>query len=223
MDLIDTILLDWDGTLIDTAQTSFAAFQKAQGDLGIPVPRSLYDRIYSPNWYQMYETLGLPRKKWEEADCLWLRHYGEKIPDLVENAKHVLDELKRRGYRLGIVTSGSRLRVLREIEMLGLAEAFGTVVCNEDVANKKPHPEGLEKAMRQMHKRPGVCCYVGDSADDVEMGKRADVRTVGILSRYPGNHELQNANPDFCFPSIANLLELFCEGDSPEPSGLAVE
>ncbi len=218
MDSIDTILLDWDGTLIDTAQPSFAAFQKALADLGIAVTRDYYEGIYSPNWYNMYETFQLPREKWQEADNLWLLHYGEDTPELVESAKHVLDELGRRGYCLGIVTSGSRLRVLREIETIGLTEAFGAVVCNEDVANKKPHPEGLEKAMRQMNKRPETCCYVGDSADDVEMGKRANIRTVGIQSRYPGNHRLKDANPDFFFPSISHLLELF-EDSSPREFG----
>jgi HAD superfamily hydrolase (TIGR01509 family) len=217
MNLIDTILFDWDGTLIDTAQTSFAAFRKAQADLGIPVTRDYYEQIYSPNWYTMYETLRLPREKWQAADCLWLQHYGDEIPDLVEGAKHVLDKLGRNGYCLGIVTSGSRLRVLREIKMLGLTESFGAVVCNEDVANKKPHPEGLEMAMSRMGKMREVCCYVGDSPDDVEMGKRANIHTVAVMSRYPGGPKLQNANPDFCFPSIIHLLELF-DKDGAAPS-----
>lgn len=209
MDLIDTVLLDWDGTLINTAQTSFAAFQKALADLGISVTYDYYEQIYSPNWYGMYETLQLPRERWQEAEDLWLRYYGRESPELVESAKHVIEELNRRGYCLGIVTSGSRLRVLREISILGLTNVFGTVICNEDVVNKKPHPEGLEKAMHHMNKDREACCYVGDSADDVEMGKRANIRTVGILSRYPGNHKLQNANPDFCFQSITQLLTLF--------------
>lgn len=209
MDSIDTILLDWDGTLIDTAQPSFAAFQKALADLGIAVTHGNYEQIYAPNWYNMYAALRLPRDKWQEADDLWLRHYGEDIPELADGAEHVLDELGRRGYCLGVVTSGSRLRVQREIKTIGLSEAFGVVVCNEDVVNKKPHPEGLEKAMRQMGKQPRACCYVGDSADDVEMGKRAEIRTVGIQSRYPGNRRLKEANPDFLFPSIDRLLQLF--------------
>ena len=209
MDLIDTVLLDWDGTLIDTAQPSFAAFQKALADLGILVTHDFYEQIYSPNWYNMYETLQLPRKKWQQADSLWLQHYGDGASELVESARYVLDELDRRGYCLGIVSSGSRLRVRREIKLLGLTETFGAVVCNEDVANKKPHPEGLEKAMIQMDKRREVCCYVGDSAEDMEMGKRAGIRTIGILSRYPGGQKLRNANPDFFFPSIEYLLELF--------------
>ena len=209
MDGIDTILLDWDGTIMDTAEVSFSAFQKAQSDLGISITHDYYKQIYAPNWYHMYEALHLPRDKWEEADNLWLRHYGEEVPEFVDHADRVLNELVKRNYQLGVVTSGSRSRVRREIRLLGLGETFGTVVCNEDVANKKPHPEGLEMAMKRMNKRREVCCYVGDSAADVEMGKRADVKTVGIQGHYPGRDKLQESSPDYYFESIVGLLDLF--------------
>ena len=70
-------------------------------------------------------------------------------------------------------------------------------MCNEDVVNKKPHPEGLEVAMEHLNKRPETCCYVGDSAVDVEMGKRAGMQTIGIIGGYPGSKELPNTNPGF--------------------------
>jgi pyrophosphatase PpaX len=209
MDSVDTILFDWDGTLIDTAQPSFFAFRQALADLGIQVEFELYEQIYSPNWYSMYESLGLPSEKWLEADDRWLLHYGESIPELVEGGVHVLNELCRRKYCLGIVTSGSLSRVRREINMLGFADRFGVVVCNEDVTHKKPHPEGLEMAMRHMDKRAQNCCYVGDSPHDVEMGRRAGTRTVGILSSYPSREKLRQAQPDYCFESIRELLKLF--------------
>jgi len=209
MDLIDTILFDWDGTLIDTAQAAYEAFRKAFCDLGIPVAFERYESIYSPNWYSMYQALRLPSDKWPEADDLWLRHYGRETPVLVQGGQYVLSGLLHRGYCLGIVTSGSHQRVAREIDALGLAKAFRVVVCNEDVRNKKPHPEGLETAMRGLGKRPEVCCYVGDSPDDMEMGRRAQVRSLGVLSRYPSSKKLLIACPDFCFESIIHLLGLF--------------
>jgi len=56
---IDTILFDWDGTLIDTADAAFDAFRKALLDLSVPLEYETYVRIYSPNWYSMYEALAL--------------------------------------------------------------------------------------------------------------------------------------------------------------------
>jgi len=211
MDLIDTILFDWDGTLVDSAQLSFEAFRNALCDLGIAVEFEVYERIYSPNWYGMYQALQLPKGKWPEADNLWIRHYGRGTSSLVQGGRLVLEELGQRGYGLGIVTSGSRLRVKREINALGLAETFRIVVCNEDVTNKKPHPEGLEKAMERLDKLPEVCCYVGDSPEDIEMGKRANIRTIGIPGGYPSSKRLPTTNPDFCFESITRLLDI-CRG-----------
>lgn len=209
MAAIDTILFDWDGTLVDTAQLAFEAFRKSLEDLGISVELTLYEQIYSPNWCNMFRALKLPKEKWQEAEDLWTRYYGQEAPALVQGGQSVLSELSRRGYCLGIVTSGSYSRVWREITALGLADAFQILICNEDVVNKKPHPEGLEKAMIRMDKRPEACCYVGDSADDMEMGKRAGIRTIGIVSRYPGSKKLLSVRPDFCFESITQLLNHF--------------
>jgi pyrophosphatase PpaX len=209
MNGIDAILFDWDGTLIDTAPRSFDAFQKAMLDLGVQLEFELYKKIYSPNWYRMYQSLQLPEHKWQEAEELWLRHYGHELSPLVPGARQALVELKSRGYCLGVVTSGSQSRVLREMDAHEVAELFSVVVCNEDVSDKKPNPEGLHKAMRSLDKQPKACCYVGDSADDVEMGKRAKMRTIGILSRYPGSHNLADTNPDFCLESITQILRHF--------------
>jgi HAD superfamily hydrolase (TIGR01549 family) len=209
VDAIDTILFDWDGTLVDTAQSTFEAFRKSLDDLGIPVERKLYEQIYSPNWRSMYRAIRLPEEKWQEAEDLWTRYYGQEPPELVQGGQSVLSELSRRGYSLGIVTSGSYARVWREITALGLTDAFRILVCNEDVVNKKPHPEGLEQAMLRMDKRPEICCYVGDSLDDMEMGKRAGIRTIGIISHYPGSDKIRSARPDLCFESIIQLLNHF--------------
>src|ERR1700741_4212144 len=110
---INTVLFDWDGTLFDSAASGFAAFQKTFADLGIDFSGERYQACYSPNWYAMYESLNVPRDKWDEADELWLEHYGEQQPMLVAGACDTLRELQCRGYRLGIVTSGTGRRVLR--------------------------------------------------------------------------------------------------------------
>jgi HAD superfamily hydrolase (TIGR01549 family) len=209
MNRVDTVLFDWDGTLVDTAQAAFDAFQKSFRDLGIQFDFDLYERIYSPDWRRMYQMLQLPVDKWQEAEDLWLHYYGLQASEMVCGARQALNELSGAGYSLGIVTSGSQLRVQCEIEKFGLAEVFRAVVCNEDVTNKKPHPEGLETAMSRMGKRHKVCCYVGDCPEDVEMGKRAGVLTIGICGRYPNSRNVKNSNPDFYFESILQLLEHF--------------
>jgi HAD superfamily hydrolase (TIGR01549 family) len=208
-----------DGTLVDTAPFAFEAFQKTLHELGIRIRAEQYEAIYSPNWYGMYRALGVPETLWQKADEGWLQHYASAEPQMVAEGKYTLQELHSRGYRLGVVTSGSSSRVMREISGFGLSDIFTTVVCNEDVVHKKPHPEGLHTAMRHLGKEPEVCCYVGDSPDDIEMGRRANVHTIGIPGRYPNSQRIRDSHPDYCFESIVQLLAHF-QRSAPPCQGL---
>jgi pyrophosphatase PpaX len=203
---INTLLFDWDGTLNDSALNGFTAFQKSLDELGVPFTEEFYEANYSPNWYTMYETLSLPREQWQRADDLWIHHYAAAPSCLVEGARETVTELHLRGYRLGIVTSGSHCRVTRELDEMGLAQVFQIVVCNEHITNKKPHPEGLEQAMRLIGSVPAECSYVGDAPEDIQMGKSAGLHTVAVKSAYPTSKGLATTGPDICLDSISELL-----------------
>jgi len=51
--------------------------------------------------------------------------------------------------------------------------------------------------------------YVGDSPEDIEMGKRANLFTVGVRSGYPTSWKLERHNPDILIESLAELLDHF--------------
>ncbi len=206
---ITTVLFDWDGTVVDSAHLGLVAFQKTFAVLGLPFPQPIYEAKYSPNWYSLYEAMGLPQEKWEEADSLWIRHYGEQTAAFIGGAEDGIRYLQRKGYKLGVVSSGSHSRVTREIEHLGLTKTFGVVICNEHIANKKPHPEGLQTAMRMFDCAAECTCYVGDSPEDIEMGKSAGVMTVGVRSAYPTSWRLAESQPDVCLDTLAKITEHF--------------
>ena len=206
---ITTLLFDWDGTLVDSAQLGLVAFERSFAELGLIFDRQIYQAAYSPNWYSIYEAMGLPKEKWETADQLWMQHYGEQTALPVAGAQETIIELKRRGYRLGIVSSGTECRVLREVGALGLEGFFETVVCNEQMENKKPHPEGLETALRSLGCLHQESVYVGDSPEDIEMGRRAGMLTAGVRSSYPTSWKLQEHRPDIYLESLGELLDHF--------------
>lgn len=206
---ITTLLFDWDGTIADSAQLGLNAFQKSFAVLGFEFPQETYEATYSPNWYSIYEAMGLPKEKWEKADELWMQHYGEQTAQLVAGAESTIRQLQRNGYRMGIVSSGSSARLTRELRHLGLSDAFEAVICNEQMRNKKPHPEGLETALGLLKSRREQSCYVGDSPEDIVMGKGAHMLTVGVRSTYPTSWKLQNANPDIYLESFAELCQFF--------------
>jgi HAD superfamily hydrolase (TIGR01549 family) len=153
----------------------------------------------------MYEGLRLPVSCWPKADEQWLHHYREEEPELVAGASAVLDSLREREIRLGIVTNGTRGRVERELERLRLQTTFQAVICCEDVIEKKPHPEGLDKALALMGCPPEAACYVGDTPEDIHMGKNAGVFAVAILSEYVDGRRLRESRPDALLNGIEEL------------------
>jgi len=204
-----TLLFDWDGTLVDSAQLGLTAFERSFAALGVNFDQEIYRAVYSPNWYSVYEAMGLPKEKWQLADDLWVEHYGQQTAKPVTGAQETISVLQQKGYRLGVVSSGSECRVGREIRELGLENFFETVVCNEQMENKKPHPEGLETAMRTLGCSSEATCYVGDSPEDIEMGKRAGMFTVGVRSEYPTSWKLKSHKPDILIESLTELLHHF--------------
>lgn len=206
---ITTLLFDWDGTIVDSAHLGLVAFEKTFDELGVPFAHAVYEATYSPNWYSTYEALGLPKDRWQVADELWIRHYGEQSAPLIVGVGETLLSLHGKGYRLGVVTSGTRSRVCREVEQSVLRDAFELMICNEDIVNKKPHPEGLERAIRSMDVDSSECAYVGDAPEDIEMGRRGNVMTIGVRSAYPSSTRVLKAKPDLYLEQLKELLDHF--------------
>lgn len=206
---IRSLLFDWDGTLVDSARLGLAAFEKTFSELGVVFAHDVYEAKYSPNWYSTYEALGLPKDLWQTADDLWIRHYGDESAPLIEGVGETLLALRAKGYQLGIVSSGSRSRVGREVQRSVLTDAFSVIICNEDIVNKKPDPEGLMLAMSKMNVAASQCAYVGDAPEDIEMGRRGNVLTVGVRSTYPSSARVPNAKPDLYFERITELVDHF--------------
>jgi HAD superfamily hydrolase (TIGR01662 family) len=206
---LTTLLFDWDGTVVDSAQLGLTAYERVFAELGVTFDHETYAAVYSPNWLSVYEGLGLPKEQWQRADELWTQHYGEQSAELIEGVGGALAELRKKGYQLGVVSSGNDCRVNREIKELGLAACFAVVVCHEQISNRKPHPEGLQTAMRSLGCSPTEVGYVGDTPEDIEMGKSAGVLTVGVRSAYPTSWKLPSANPDIYLESLTELRNHF--------------
>jgi len=213
---ISALLFDWDGTIVDSAQLGLNAYQRAFAELDFVFSQEIYEASYSPNWYQTYEALGLPPEKWARADYLWRFHYDNETPSIIEGAAEALLSLHDKGYRLGVVTSGNDDRVSREAKQFGLDNLFDVFVCHEHITRRKPDPEGLQIALARLARRPEECAYVGDAPEDIEMGKQANILTVGVRSNYPSNARLLSLAPDIYLESLTELSNYFSGVGKPE-------
>lgn len=201
---MEGVLFDWDGTLIDSYHADASAYLAMFKEMGVPWGLEELEKHYSPNWYHVYRAAGLPRKLWDEADRCWRAHYAKHRPKLIAGARRVLARL-RGAHSLGLVTSGDRDRVSRQLREFRLTRLFAARVCSGDTLRKKPHPEPLQLALRKMGLQASACVYVGDSPQDVEMAQRAGVRAIGVLGPFSTEKRLRAAKPEFLLRTLEEL------------------
>ena len=198
------VLLDWDGTILNSYAADSRAYLAVFRELGINWGIAELKRCYSPNWYQVYRAAQIPRPDWPRADQLWCAAYAKERPALLPGARTVLRMLERQ-FELGIVTGGSRGRVRRQLREFDFVKYFSACVYSEDTPLKKPHPAPLHLALKRLRAKPEECVYVGDSPEDIEMARRAGVRAIGVLGPFPTAVSIRAAQPDLLLRSISEL------------------
>lgn len=204
--MLRAVLFDWDGTLADTAEATYRCYVRTFADFGIGFDRMEFERTYSPNWYHTFRCVGLPEARWPEADAKWLAHFAEESVDLAPDVLRVLEMLERAGMRKGIVTSGHRERVARELTQHGIGHRFESLVGGDDVSERKPHPAGLQLCLDRLGIGPEEAAYVGDSPEDVLMARAAKVFSVAVRGAYPNAEALIRSDPDLLAPSLTEAI-----------------
>jgi HAD superfamily hydrolase (TIGR01509 family) len=198
------VLLDWDGTLLNSYGADKRAYIAMFRALQIEWEAADIDRHYSPDWYHVYRAAGIPRAKWMRANRLWRAAYGSERPALLPAARSVLRALAKT-FTLAIVTSGSRDRVRPQIRSFGFAGYFSACIYSESTLRKKPYPDPLYLALKRLRAKPEESVYVGDAPQDIEMARRAGVRAIGVLGPFPTAETIRAAKPDLLLRSIRDL------------------
>ncbi len=201
------VLFDWDGTLIDSYHADTQAYLAMFRELGLGWGIRELETHYSPDWYTVYRAAGIPAEQWDVADNLWRVHYAKHPSKLIAGARRVLARLARR-HALGLVTSGDRVRVMRQLRDFALTRVFRARVCGGDTPEKKPHPAPLRKALLKMKMEAEECVYVGDTPEDLEMARAVGMRAIAVLGPFPTEKRLRAAKPEFLLKNLEELPPL---------------
>ncbi|MGH9367157.1 MAG: HAD family hydrolase [Thermoanaerobaculia bacterium] len=216
---LSAVLFDWDGTLVDSAEASYRCYARLFPSFGIRFDRARFEETYSPDWHRTYALVGLPEQSWSQADACWLELYDEEEPRMLPGAAEAVARLKQGGLALAVVTSGSRSRVERELAQFRLGAFFEALVCAEDSARKKPHPEPLRLGLERLGVPSERAACVGDSPEDVEMARAAGVFSVGVPGGFPNREALKSARPDLwaagLSEAVGQLLSLAGRDEAP--------
>jgi HAD superfamily hydrolase (TIGR01509 family) len=140
------------------------------------------------------------------------RQATEKLADHItaqEGSVELVKALRERGVLVAVVTSKTRLRMDRDMEICELVGAFDMVVTGDDVTRAKPDPEGVLAALAQLHATAERSVMVGDGPVDIKAGRAAGTMTVGISHGLHSGEELRDAEPDLLIESLLQLGSLW--------------
>jgi pyrophosphatase PpaX len=202
--VLHAVLFDWDGTLLDSYHADSQAFLAMFRALGVNWGLPELERHYSPDWYAVYRAAGIPAERWDEANRVWREFYAKHPSKLMAPTRKVLAQLNKR-HRLGLVSSGDRDRVSRQLREFRLTRIFRTRVLGGDTVEKKPHPAPLLKALKEMKADARDCVYVGDTPEDVEMARAARVRAIAVLGPFPTEKRLRALKPEILLQGLEEL------------------
>ncbi|OGI65664.1 hypothetical protein A3H53_02040 [Candidatus Nomurabacteria bacterium RIFCSPLOWO2_02_FULL_40_10] len=207
---ITTLLFDIDGTILDTREFILQATEHALTTLNYPVPkRSVISKLVGIPFLKYYFKLSGSEK---DAEKLMNTHrefqrFNFHLAKLFPNTCKTLHKLKKKGYRLGAITSRSKITSKQTLKDAGVFDLFDIILSAEDTKDLKPHPEPLLKALRYMKEAPERAVMIGDSHLDIETGKNAGTKTIRATYGFHKDN-LHNPEPDFFIDDISDLLKL---------------
>jgi len=210
--LIDTVLFDFDGTLVEIA-LDFAEMRQQVLALaaryGAVPPKELYILEIIAHAQQQLAACDLQaaRSFLQEAERILtdIEIEGADRAEPLPGAEETLRKLHERGVRIGIATRNCRPAVERVLARLSLPHDL--LLTRDDVARVKPDPAHLLEAVRRLSSRPERALMVGDHPMDILAGRQAGMRTAAITTTRPAS-DFADVHPDLVIESISELLEI---------------
>lgn len=133
---------------------------------------------------------------------------------LYETVPPMVEALREQGLKLGIVSTKYRSRINGVLKREAMHHGFEVVIGGDDVAEHKPHPQGLIDAIEKLECSPESVLYVGDSVVDAEVAKRAGVPLVVVLSGVTPRSHFDNYSPIAILENVSQLPSLLTQNHS---------
>lgn len=204
---VPTVLLDVDGTLVDTNHLHTLAWVRALRDQGHSVTcAEVHRMIGAGSDVLMSAVIGAADDAVKER---WRSHFDELLDDIVPlpGAVELIEAVRAGGASVVLATSSPEDLVDHHLDALGLDRSdVDAVTTAADVDQAKPEPDVLQAAMETVGADPERTVLVGDSVWDVEAANRSDVFVVGVTSGGTHRNDLMGAGAAAVYADCAELL-----------------
>ena len=208
---VDTVVLDLDGTLVDSVYVHVLAWQKAFRDVGLEVPAYRLHRLIGMGGDRLVAAATSQAVEDALGDELRSRHpahldelFHAVVP--TDGATDLLEALRERGLEVVLASSSDQELSDRLLGVLGGAEwLLGQVISGSDAEESKPSGQLVETALRSVGAARAV--VVGDAVWDVAAAHDADVPCIGLLTGGVTEAELIDAGAAAVHESPRTLAE----------------
>jgi HAD superfamily hydrolase (TIGR01509 family) len=204
------VVLDVDGTLMDTNYLHTEAWARAFEKVGHRVPRVKLHREVGKGAGLLIHEFVDDEETVEEIQNLHsefyegLQEHGHPLP----GAKELISSLKERGYEVWFVTSAKDEELEHHMQELEAEDKIDGVVNSSAVENAKPAPDIFQETLRRAGAKADETVALGDALWDVEAAEEAGIRTVAVLSGGAFHkEELEEAGAVAVYEDCAALLE----------------
>ena len=197
--MLKAIIFDCDGVIADTEPVHFAALQTVLAAEGISLSKELYYLEYLALddlgcYSKAFADRGLALSQ-QKLDELIERKAAAVKPVITEHLRlfpGAVDFIRRASQQITLAVASGALR--REVELIlrtaVVADCFKAVVCAEDVARGKPHPDPFLEALIRINVdldspiEPGECLVVEDSIHGIRSAHAAGMLCLAVTNSY---------------------------------------
>lgn len=216
---VKAVMIDLDGTLLDTIPDLAAAANNMLIEMGrTPLPQATIRNYVGKGIANLIErTLtnsmdGKPdAASFERAVPIYERCYkaaNGKHTTMYPGVKEGLDLLRAQGYPMVCVTNKSERFTLPLLDYVELSGYFKCVVAGDTLPQKKPDPEPLLHACRQLKVAPREMLMIGDSLNDAQAARAAGCPVFCVNYGYNEGHDVRTLDVDAIVASLVEATRL---------------
>lgn len=207
--MLDTILFDLDGTLLDTNQLIMDTFKEVLGNnyKDLLLDEVMLKSFIGPSLHETFSRFSNDeneiKRLMDEYRVFNIANHKKYVKPY-NNAIKLLEELSN-NYKLGIVSTKRLEVILIGLGLFDMEKYFDVIVAAETVEKKKPDPSGIYYAMDKLNSKNAI--YIGDNKSDILAGKNANLKTIGVSYSYK-LEDLIKSNPDYMIDDLIEVLDI---------------